>query len=117
MTRLTRCRVASTGSWKTTMSPRWMAADGRRRVDPSASGELVCLLTRRKSPTRRVDSIDSEGMRKGCAQKVMMKIAMTMRWRRDWNAGRTPILWWCEGWEDDRFGGRLSDEGLRAGIW
>ncbi len=41
--------------------------------------EAVCLLTRRKSPTRRVDSIDSEGIRKGCAQKVMMKMAMTMR--------------------------------------
>jgi hypothetical protein len=61
--------------------------------------------------------MDSEGMRKGCAQKVMMKIAMTMRWRRDWNAGRTPILWWCDAWEDGGRGGRLSDEGFRAEIW
>ncbi len=42
-------------------------------------GAAACLLTRRKSPTRSVDSMDSEGMRKGCMQKVMMKIATTMR--------------------------------------
>jgi hypothetical protein len=89
------------------------AEDGRRPADPSASGELVCLLTRRKSPTRRVDSIDPEGMRKGCAQKVMMKIAMTMRWRRDWSAGREPVLWWRV---EDGCGLMLSGVGLGPGI-
>jgi hypothetical protein len=37
-----------------------------------------------------VDSIDSEGMRKGWTQKVMMKMAMMMTEKRDWMAGRKP---------------------------
>jgi hypothetical protein len=80
--------VVETGSWKTMTSPRWMAAGGSRVS--KALGAPVCLSTRRKSPTRRVDSIDSEGMRKGWTQKVMIKVAMTMTEKSDWMAGRKP---------------------------
>src|ERR1700679_2087598 len=83
-------------------------------------GGPVCLSTRRKSPTRRVDSIDSEGMRKGWTQKVMMKMAMTMMEKRDWTAGRKPWVswvWWCgvrcrAGWG----GGGTASSGPGAGV-
>jgi hypothetical protein len=39
--------------------------------------------------------MDSEGMRKGWTQKVMMKMAMTMRCRRDWRAVATLGRSWC----------------------
>ena len=72
------------------------ALDGRGREQAvEAAGGPVCLSTRRKSPTRRVDSIDSEGMRKGWTQKVMMKMAMMMTEKRDWTAGRKPWVSWC----------------------
>ncbi len=53
----------------------------------------TCLLTRRKSPTRRVGSMDAEGMRKGCTVKVMMNSAMIRMFIRDWNACSSP--WRC----------------------
>ena len=50
---------------------------GGRRGAGSWEGKF-CLVTRRKSPTSRVGSMEAEGMRKGWARKVMMKTATMM---------------------------------------
>ena len=56
------------------------ALDGGRREGDRRTSTVprLCLSTRRKSPTRRVGSMDPEGMRKGWTEKVMMKMATTM---------------------------------------
>ena len=51
---------------------------GGEGAEPGWELGLACLLTRRKSPTRRVGSMEAEGIRKGCSEKVMMKRATVM---------------------------------------
>ena len=48
------------------------------------------MSTKRKSPMRRVGSIEPDGMRKGWTVKVTMKTATTMMTIRDCTAGRMP---------------------------